>query len=146
MKITSVAISIMIGVILIATAELGYGKVINGCIEVSGKLRIVTNVNQCKSNETPISWSSGYKSTYWKGQAFPLEDYGLRGECLSCKEGEIAIGGNCSIAGSVKWSLMEVGFEYGPPPTAWCCTAGNLDGGVEDEFLNIRVDCATPLQ
>jgi hypothetical protein len=146
MKTTSVAISIMIGVILIATAELSYGKVINACIKDDGKLRIVTNVTDCKSNETLISWSSGYKSTYWKTQAFSLEGYGLLGECLSCNPGDIAIGGNCSIAGIVDWSLIGVGFGSGPPPTEWCCTAGNVRGGDEGETLDIRVDCAIPLQ
>jgi hypothetical protein len=146
MRTTSVAISIMIGVILIATAELGYGQVINACIQQGGKLRIVTNVTECKKNETPISWSSGYQTTYWKSEAFSLEGYGLLGKCLSCDPGDIAIGGNCSIAGLVDWSLIGVGFGSGPPPTEWCCTAGNTRGGTEGETLNIRVDCATPLQ
>ncbi len=146
MKTTSVAISIMIGVILIGTAELGYGKVINACIHPNGEMRIVNNSSECKKNETPISWSSGYKSTYWKGEAFSLEGAGLLGKCLSCNPGDIAIDGNCSIAGFVGWSLMEVGFEFGPPPTAWCCTAGNVGTGIAEEFLDIRVDCAIPLQ
>jgi hypothetical protein len=147
MKATSIAISMMIGILWLATAEIGYGTVINACVHKDGGVRIVNSISQCKANETPLSWGSGYSSTYFKAEAYPMAGYGTYYECLSCNTGDIAIGGKCSIAASVNWSLREAGFEFGPPPTQWCCGAGYIGSEPEtpDPYLDIRVDCARPI-
>lgn len=71
-----IILAIILSVAVIVITEMpcqAQGKLIYGCYgDKSGNLRIVGNLNECKKNEVPISWSSaprtGYVSVY--GSAF----------------------------------------------------------------------------
>ncbi len=61
-----VVLTVLFGILIgLFTSRLVYsaGDTINGCIKVNGTLRILTGIDTCTSNETPISWSSGGGST-----------------------------------------------------------------------------------
>lgn len=148
-RILIISIVICLPTMFIAGLPLsGYAEVIHGCIAKNGVLRIVTGPQDCAKFESPISWDSGYSNYYWKADAFSLEGYGSYFKCLFCNEGDVAIGGECLIAGTFDWALVQVGLGDELPPRSWCCGAGVFPGrpGRADENLDVKVNCATPVK
>jgi hypothetical protein len=93
----TILIGLILGAVSFVTASSCFAQVINGCVNKNGQISILTPPDQCKKNETPISWNG----TGAPGLPGPQGPAGVANGIRAAVWGEYIINGqnadNCSV-------------------------------------------------
>ena len=152
-------ITVLLGMILVLLGLMvfpSYGQVINGCYQTrTGQLRIVNDLAECRSSETPISWNiigpqgpAGAidLSKIYISECAPL--YGAAGSCQCGDQDDIALSASvaCDVGYVLEYVRRANPTDSDPtlPLRMWQALCADTDGGDAPAPPVFSVTCLRP--